>query len=103
MSRKTALRRAPRLGYRAGDRIPPEAVRGIPAQMGVSGLVWALTIVMVVGLMLFDYTFQVRNTHVPTLRESAIWSTVYIGIAFVFGLGIAIFGGPRMAIEYFAG
>ncbi|MDT5175002.1 MAG: tellurite resistance protein TerC, partial [Mycobacterium sp.] len=71
--------------------------------MGVSGLVWALTIVMVVGLMLFDYTFQVRNTHVPTLRESAIWSTVYIGIAFVFGLGVAIFGGPRMAIEYFAG
>jgi tellurite resistance protein TerC len=71
--------------------------------MGVSGLVWALTIVMVVGLMLFDYTFQVRNTHVPTLRESAIWSTVYIGIAFVFGAGIAIFGGGRMAIEYFAG
>jgi tellurite resistance protein TerC len=103
MSQKTALRSAPRLGYRAGDRIPPEAVRGIPAQMGVSGLVWALTIVMVVGLMLFDYTFQVRNTHVPTLRESAIWSTVYIGIAFVFGLGIAIFGAPRMAIEYFAG
>lgn len=71
--------------------------------MGVSGPVWALTIAVIAALMLFDYAFQIRKTHVPTLREAAIWSTFYIGIAFVFGLGIAVFGGTRMAIEYFAG
>lgn len=71
--------------------------------MGVSGLVWALTIVLIAGLVLFDYVVQVRKTHVPTLREAAIWSSVYIGIAFVFGIGIAIVGSPDMAVEYFAG
>ncbi|WP_205877517.1 TerC/Alx family metal homeostasis membrane protein [Mycobacterium camsae] len=71
--------------------------------MGVSGLGWAITIVLIAGLMLFDYAFQVRNTHVPTLREAAIWSTTYIGIAVLFGIGVAVVGSPRMAIEYFAG
>ncbi|OBK09927.1 TerC/Alx family metal homeostasis membrane protein [Mycobacterium asiaticum] len=71
--------------------------------MGVSGPVWALTIVLIAALMLFDYAFQIRKTHVPTLREAAIWSTFYIGTAVVFGLGIAVFGGIRMSIEYFAG
>ncbi|MHA7650513.1 TerC/Alx family metal homeostasis membrane protein [Mycobacterium sp. ML4] len=71
--------------------------------MGVSGLVWTITIVLIVGLMLFDYTFQVRKTHVPTLREAVTWSVAYIGIAVLFGLGVAILGSPRMAVEYFAG
>lgn len=71
--------------------------------MGVSGGVWGLTIVLIAGLMVFDYTVQVRNTHVPTLREAAIWSTVYIGLAIAFGVGIAILGNPDMAMEYFAG
>lgn len=71
--------------------------------MGVSGAVWALTIVLIAGLMIFDYTVQVRNTHVPTLREAAIWSTFYIGIAILFGIGVVIWGSPSMGIEYFAG
>lgn len=71
--------------------------------MGVSGPVWAVTIVLIAGLMLFDYAFQVRKTHVPTLREAAIWSTTYIGIAVIFGIGVAVLGSPHMAVEYFAG
>ncbi|MBX9640057.1 MAG: TerC/Alx family metal homeostasis membrane protein [Mycobacteriaceae bacterium] len=71
--------------------------------MGVSGLAWTVTIVLIAGLMLFDYVFQVRKTHVPTLREAAIWSTTYIGIAVLFGIGIAVLGSPHMAVEYFAG
>ncbi|OBJ59270.1 TerC/Alx family metal homeostasis membrane protein [Mycobacterium sp. 1423905.2] len=71
--------------------------------MGVSGVVWALTIVLIAGLLFFDYFFHIRNTHVPTLREAAIWSAIYIGIAIVFGVGVAVFGSTGMAIEYFAG
>ncbi len=71
--------------------------------MGVSGLAWAVTIVLVAGLMLFDYVFQVRKTHVPTLREAAVWSATYIGIAVIFGVGVAILGSGHMAVEYFAG
>lgn len=71
--------------------------------MGVSGVVWGLTIALIAGLMVFDYTVQVRHTHVPTLREAAIWSTFYIGIAIGFGVGVVIFGSPSMGVEYFAG
>ena len=39
----------------------------------------------IVGLLLFDYFFHVRSAHVPTLREAAVWSCVYVGIALLFG------------------
>jgi len=71
--------------------------------MDVPTIVWWLTIVGIVGLLVFDYVFHVRKAHIPTLREAAMWSAVYIGIAVGFGLGVWIFGGGEMGAEYFAG
>ncbi|GEP35050.1 tellurium resistance protein [Nocardioides szechwanensis] len=71
--------------------------------MDVSPLVWGLTIAGIVGLLLFDFYFHVRKAHVPTLREAAIWSSLYVGIAIVFGLGVLVFGGATPGGEYFAG
>jgi TerC family integral membrane protein len=102
VSRESALRPALRLGYRAKGDNPTDPVRGNTADMGVSGPVWALTIVVIGAVMVFDYVFHVRKTHVPTLREAVIWSASYIGIAIVFGVGVIIFGSPEMGVEYFA-
>ncbi|RSM52416.1 transporter [Actinoplanes sp. ATCC 53533] len=71
--------------------------------MQVSGLVWVLTVVGIVGLVIFDFYFHVRRAHVPTLKEAAAWSAVYVGLAIVFGFGVLIFGGTDMGAEYFAG
>jgi tellurite resistance protein TerC len=71
--------------------------------MTVSPLVWVLTLLAIAGLLLFDYFFHVRSAHVPTLREAAIWSALYVGIAVLFGLGALILGGTEMGSEYFAG
>ncbi|MGW6281119.1 TerC family protein [Kribbella sp. NPDC055071] len=71
--------------------------------MGVSALVWILTLLAIVGLLLFDYFFHVRSAHVPTLREAAVWSSIYVGIAILFGLGMLVIGGTDMGSEYFAG
>ncbi len=71
--------------------------------MDASPLVWGLTIAGIVGLLLFDFYFHVRKAHVPTLREAAIWSSLYVGIAIVFGFGVLVFGGPTPGGEYFAG
>ncbi|GAA1436744.1 TerC/Alx family metal homeostasis membrane protein [Mycobacterium cookii] len=71
--------------------------------MEVSPLVWGLTIAGIVGLLLFDFYFHVRKAHVPTLREAAIWSALYVGIAIMFGLGVLLLGGPTPGGEYFAG
>ncbi|MFU8947641.1 TerC family protein [Mycetocola zhadangensis] len=71
--------------------------------MQVSPLIWTLTIVFILALLAFDFIFHVRKAHIPTLKEAAIWSSIYIGIAVVFGLGILVFGGPGPGSEYFAG
>jgi tellurite resistance protein TerC len=71
--------------------------------MTVSPLVWVLTLLGILALLAFDYFFHVRSAHVPTLREAAIWSGLYIGIAVLFGLGTLVLGGTEMGSEYFAG
>ncbi|WP_104044750.1 TerC family protein [Arthrobacter sp. ZGTC412] len=71
--------------------------------MEVPSYVWTLTIVGIVGLLAFDFFFHVRKAHTPSLKESATWSAIYVGIALLFGLGVLIFGGPTMGTEYFAG
>ncbi|NNG18250.1 TerC family protein [Naumannella sp. ID2617S] len=61
------------------------------------------TVAGIVALLLFDYFFHVRKAHTPTLKESATWSALYVGIALAFGVGVWIFGGMDMGQEYFAG
>jgi tellurite resistance protein TerC len=69
----------------------------------VSGLVWVLTIVGIIGLLIFDFVFHVRRAHVPTLGEAARWTALYVSIAILFGLGVLVFGGTDMGTQYFAG
>jgi tellurite resistance protein TerC len=71
--------------------------------MQVSGLIWTLTIVLILALVLFDFYFHVRRAHIPSLREAAIWSSIYVGIALLFGVAVLIFGGIAYGAEYFAG
>jgi tellurite resistance protein TerC len=71
--------------------------------MEVPSYVWTLTIIGIVGLLLFDFFFHVRKAHTPTLKESAIWSSIYVGLAILFGVGVWVFGGTTMGTEYFAG
>lgn len=71
--------------------------------MDVPAVVWWLTIAGIIGLLLFDYFVHVRAAHIPTLREAALWSVVYVGIAVLFGVGLFVFGGTTMGAEYFAG
>lgn len=71
--------------------------------MAASGLVWTLTVALIVGLLLFDFFFHVRNAHAPSLREAALWSTAYITIALLFGVIVYVHGGREAGTEYFAG
>jgi tellurite resistance protein TerC len=71
--------------------------------MDVPFWIWALTITVIVAMLLFDFVGHVRTPHAPSLRESALWSAVYVGIAIVFGLLILWFSGGDFAGQYFAG
>jgi len=71
--------------------------------MEVSPLIWVITVAVILALLAFDYFFHIRKAHVPSLREAAIWSSIYVGIALIFGVVVLIFGGVDMGAEYFAG
>src|SRR3954467_10097057 len=71
--------------------------------MDVPFFVWALTIAAIVGMLIFDFVGHVRTPHAPTLRESAIWSAVYVGIAGLFGLLFLWFSGAEWGGESSAG
>src|SRR4029453_18447827 len=69
----------------------------------VSGGLWLLTVLGIIGLLLFDFFFHVRKAHVPTLGEAARWTAIYVSIALLFGVGVTIFGGGQAGAEFFAG
>lgn len=71
--------------------------------MEITPLVWGLTVAAIVALLAFDFFAHVRKAHEPTLREAAIWSSFYVGIALLFGLVFLPFGDSAHALEYYAG
>ena len=71
--------------------------------MSVSTQVWVITCVVILGLFVFDFYAHVRVPHDPTFRESAIWSTVYVTLAVLFGFVIWWHWGGQYGGEYFAG
>ncbi len=71
--------------------------------MTVSPLIWGVTIAVILGLLAFDYFFHIRKAHIPTLKEAAVWSSIYVGLALIFGVLVLIFGGATAGSEYFAG
>jgi tellurite resistance protein TerC len=71
--------------------------------MNAPAIVWVLTVLGIIGLLLFDFFAHVRKAHAPTLREAATWSVVYVGIALLFGVGVLVVAGPETGGEYFAG
>ena len=56
--------------------------------MEISTLEWAVTIVVTVGVLLFDIIVIARDPHEPTMRECAVALGVYIGAAIAFGAWI---------------
>ena len=71
--------------------------------MEVTGLQWLVTILIIAGLLAFDFFVHVRKAHEPTVKEAAIWSSIYIGIAVLFGLYIFVTNGSSAATEFYAG
>jgi len=65
--------------------------------MDVPFWVWALTVGAIVGMLVFDFVGHVRTPHAPTLRDSAVWSAAYVGIALGFGLLVLLFSGGEYA------
>ncbi|WP_173869111.1 TerC family protein [Streptomyces albus subsp. chlorinus] len=71
--------------------------------MDVSPSVWVLTIVGLCALIAVDFFIGGRKPHEVSLKEAGIWTTVWIVLAALFGLGVFLFGGGQASGEFFAG
>jgi tellurite resistance protein TerC len=71
--------------------------------MSVDLWIWAVTILGVLGIVVFDFFAHVRVPHEPSMREASLWSVFYIVMAVVFGIGVWIVWGSDHGGEFFAG
>ncbi|WP_210569782.1 TerC family protein [Streptomyces sp. GESEQ-4] len=70
--------------------------------MNVSLSVWLLTVVALCALVAVDF-FIGRKPHDVSVKEAGTWTVVWVVLACLFGLGLAVFGGGQPAGEFFAG
>lgn len=65
--------------------------------------IWVATIVVILGFFIFDFYSHVRTPHEPTIRESALWSAFYVGLALLFGVFVYVMWDHQHGMEYFTG
>ncbi|MEU0686644.1 TerC family protein [Streptomyces uncialis] len=70
--------------------------------MDVSLTLWVVTIAGLCALIAADF-FIGRKPHDVSIKEAGIWTIVWIVLAVLFGIGLAVFGGGQPASEFFAG
>ena len=73
-----------------------------------SPAVWAITIVVTVGVLLVDLLVIARRPHEPTMAEVSRHLAFFVGLAIVFGVALLIFAqphelSPNPGAEFFAG
>jgi tellurite resistance protein TerC len=71
--------------------------------MDVAGSAWAITLVGLGALLLFDLAIIGRRPHEPSMRECVIWVVFYVALAGLFGFGLWAAEGPEYAGQFFAG
>jgi tellurite resistance protein TerC len=73
-----------------------------------SPTVWAITTVVLVGLLAIDIFVIARRPHEPSMAEAGRHLAFFVGLAVVFGVFLAIFAqphelSPNPSAEFFAG
>jgi tellurite resistance protein TerC len=69
----------------------------------ISFLMWSVSLVGLAALLGVDLLIIGRRPHTPSVRESVSWVAFYVGLAVLFGIGIALGYGGRYGGEFFAG
>lgn len=69
----------------------------------ITGLTWALTIGLIVGLLALDLILAAFRPHKVGFREATAWSVFYVAVAVAFGLWFMAAYGADFGTQYFAG
>ncbi|MGH4012133.1 MAG: TerC family protein [Pseudonocardiaceae bacterium] len=69
----------------------------------ITGLTWAVTIGLIIGLLALDLVLAGVRPHKVGFREATAWSVFYIGVAIAFGVWFAMTYGGDFGTQYFTG
>jgi tellurite resistance protein TerC len=64
---------------------------------------WAVTIAVVVLVYTLESIYAVRHPHVVPFKEAVTWVSIYVTAAISFGIGLWIFMGADLGLEFIAG
>jgi tellurite resistance protein TerC len=64
---------------------------------------WVGFNLFVLAMLALDLGVFHRKAHAVTMREAAVWSAVWVGLALLFNLGILLYAGERPALEFLTG
>jgi tellurite resistance protein TerC len=62
---------------------------------------WISFVAFILVMLALDLGVFHRNAHAVSLREAAIWSAVWIGLALLFNAALFLWQGPGVALEFF--
>ena len=71
--------------------------------MHVSQVEWIITLGVTIAVLLFDVAYVARRPHEPSMRECAIYLTLYVALAVGFGVFVWFHHGSQFGVEFFAG
>jgi tellurite resistance protein TerC len=70
--------------------------------LDISLATWAILGAVILVMLAFDLLIYARG-HIPGVRENAIWSIAWIGVALLFGAGFWAWQGSEAGSQYLAG
>ncbi|MDD5166495.1 MAG: TerC family protein [Candidatus Omnitrophica bacterium] len=66
-------------------------------------LLWVGFIIFILVMLALDLLVFHRKTREVKVKEALLWSAFWIGLSLVFNLGVYIWGGRQMALEFLTG
>jgi len=64
---------------------------------------WGVFLLVVLAMLMVDLGVFHRKAHVPSMKEAAIWSIVWIVVALIFNAVVWVWLGHQKALEFFTG
>lgn len=66
-------------------------------------LLWGLFNVFIIAMLIVDLMVFNRDAHKISVKESLVWTAIWIALACVFGVGVYWFMGGPTALDYYTG
>ncbi len=64
---------------------------------------WVVFNIFIVSMLIVDLMVFNRKPHEISIRESLVWTAIWIILAVIFGIGLYYFMSPEASLEYFTG